>query len=903
MPLGEPLARDRQLDDLIQTLGRAVNGHGGIVFLEGETGSGKSFLLEALVDEVEERRELEEMELLNVSCSELGAHDPLQPFGEILRKLTERDRRRTKAKRIAEIVKEVAPPLLEVIPVLGKASSLVVRAGSTVAINALGGDTRAEHAQRAPDIAETLLGIAQKANPLALVIDDAHWIDADSCEVIRRLARSIERAPLVIVLSFDPDYVGKDHPLARTKAAAPLVVRTMHLGALSAEEIGALVQQRFGSELDPSLAEWLHDVCEGNLTFVALYLAALEEQGAIRRDGDRYVLSGAIAGARGDWRLSGELAALPTPETIRDVLRPRLAPLDEDELELLVAGSVQGQRFLSSVLVSVLKAEEKDVLDRLHKIREARRLISFDPGEDWWSARSAGCRFDPRLLRDLLYERFEESQYERETEHRAVAQALEALLEGEERPPRSALLEIAAHYSQANEPLAATRLLLQAAESTYREGAFRETAALTAQALELLGAASDGQRDDRLFAEAVALHLVASEDRWRLGEQEEAGRRLGLAVEAEEAAMRVGDPRVQSSVRYAKGLLLCAFDRLPAGIAELQGARELARQAGDPVGEFTVLVDLGHALDSQDLRAGRDILREADKLLASGALDPLVDERTRALSRARLDSAIGVAEFDLGNYGEALRLLPSSLEQLRRVRVVEEGAWTLSFLAQLYTAVGQFEAAEKAIEEGLGLFADEAGVVGVRGYLRSLLGRLYVEWEPQRLDDAAQPLVDGRGETADAGHRGVSGLVDGYYAAYLLSFGDEARAREADELLARSIEGSDEGGWHRSAVASRALRARAALALGRTDDARALSTEAVELLEAQGGHVPAVRTEEILFTHGRVLDAAGTPEAASWYRRAAEVVNAKAETLDDPAHKQSFLTDVRLSREILAAAE
>jgi tetratricopeptide (TPR) repeat protein len=675
-------------------------------------------------------------------------------------------------------------------------------------------------------------------------------------------------------------------------------VRSLPLRELSIDEIAAMVQQRYGSELSPNLARWLWDLSGGNLTFVVLYLRTLEAEGAIRSEGNGYVLDGSISGEPGAWQLAGALAALPTPTTVLDVLRPRLAPLEDDARRLLQSGSVQGPRFLSSVLVDVLEQEEDAVLDALHRIEEEHRLIRFDTSEDWWSERSALCSFDPRLLRELLYERFR-TAYEKRREHKAVAEALERLLEGEQHPPRAALLEVAHHYAEANQPVAAARCLLRAAESTHREGAVRDTEALAGRALELLRDVPPAERDDRLFAETVALYVVATDDRWRLPELGEASL-LALVAEAEEAAVRVGDPRVESAVRYAKGLLLGAFDRLPASIAELERARDLARGANDAVAEFSIVVDLGHRLDSDNLETGRRVLGEADALLASGALDDLLDERTLALSRARLDSALGVAEFDLGHYGEALRLLPASVDGLREIRVFEEGAWTLSFLAQLHTAIGLFEAAERAVREGLAIFADDHGVIGPRSYLRALLGRLYVEWDPPRLADAGAPLEEGLAEARRGGHLGTVGLVETYYGGYLLTTGD---ADGADRLLADTIAAADAGGWHRAAVAARSLRALAALALGRTGEAVRLSGEAVERLRAQGGFVPAVRSEEVLFTHGRVLEAAGSAEARPLYEEAAKVVRAKAATLEDDAHKQSFLTRVRLSREILAAAD
>jgi hypothetical protein len=140
-------------------------------------------------------------------------------------------------------------------------------------------------------------------------------------------------------------------------------------------------------------------------------------------------------------------------------------------------------------------------------------------------------------------------------------------------------------------------------------------------------------------------------------------------------------------------------------------------------------------------------------------------------------------------------------------------------------------------------------------------------------------------------------LVESHWAELLIAEGTPGALREADEVLAAA--GSF--GWARSEIAGGSLRARVALAEGRLDDAVELSTAAVVQLEELGGAAPAVRSEEILFTHGRVLGAAGLAEADTYVAEAAALVRAKAGSLTDPAHRKSFLTRVRLSREILAS--
>ena len=125
---------------------------------------------------------------------------------------------------------------------------------------------------------------------------------------------------------------------------------------------------------------------------------------------------------------------------------------------------------------------------------------------------------------------------------------------------------------------------------------------------------------------------------------------------------------------------------------------------------------------------------------------------------------IGVAAFDLGRYDEALELLVRCMDALRPSRRGDDVAWAAAFLGQLYTALGQYEAAEATLREGIARFADEIGSLGIRGYLRALLGRLYVEWEPPRLPEARTEMAAGRAETLASGYRGTEPLVDALWA-------------------------------------------------------------------------------------------------------------------------------------------
>jgi tetratricopeptide (TPR) repeat protein len=367
---------------------------------------------------------------------------------------------------------------------------------------------------------------------------------------------------------------------------------------------------------------------------------------------------------------------------------------------------------------------------------------------------------------------------------------------------------------------------------------------------------------------------------------------LDLAQRGIQAADATGDPALRANTRFAAGQVKIAYQGLQEGIDSLREALPLAREAGDRAGEFAILVYLAHHIDSVDLRQGWELLQNAQTLLNAGALEG----RTLAFETDRLHMNMGVAAFDLGHYGQALELLAPTGERLRASRRRYETAWSIAFLAQVYCAIGLYEAAESSVRSAIALFDDQPGILGLRGYLRAFLGHVYVEWQPPRLADARAELEPGRAEAEASGYKGVMPLVETHWAELLIAEGTPEARLEADAVLAAS----ESFGWARSQIAAWSLRARIALADQRIDDAVDLSTRAVKLLEERGGAVPATRSEEIFLTHARVLAAAGSGAAAKYADKAAQVVRKKAESLSDPAQRQSFLERVQLSVDALS---
>jgi tetratricopeptide (TPR) repeat protein len=895
------IGRDEELRRLLTAGREAAGGQGSVVLLAGPTGSGKSFLLKNLASGLSDTG----VDVVSVLCYETGVANPLGPFIEALRALTNEERGGERAKRILELLGKVAPPILELFPIFGPLAGKAVKAGTDVGVYALGG-----HEEQQKELAADVAVVLQRAageTPLVVVVDDAHWIDAASTEVIARLSETAAAYPLLLLVAYDPDLLEGTHPLAvlRAKAVGRGLADVVELADLSTDGVEAFLLDRYGMVPAPRLAEWLHDRTDGNLLFVEQYLARLEEGGILRHDEDTWTLDGTIEGEPGAWSLGGPLAEAQTPDNLLELLGPRVAELEDDERSLLETGAVQGRRFLSTVLVRLLDREEDEILDRLAKLAERRRMIEAQDVEDWWSDRSAQYTFDPGVLQELLYGRYVKSPYERRRRHQAVAEALEALVAGDHPPPRHALLEIASHYEQAGNLLEAAAKLIDVADSTFAEGADQETAVHAERALALIRQAAveptgEAQTNaQRLLARAILLLLLGGEPSWITDSGTGEGKRLvELAEDGVRAAGDLGDPKLKANALYAKAFVLTAYGGLEEALPVYQEALGLARSAGDPLAEFAILVKYGHHLDSVDLNEGWKLLQQAHDLLLGDALSEQLDERQRAGQMALLESRLGIAAFDLGRYGEALDLLTRSSVALREFRTRDEGAWSLAFLAQVHTAVGLYEAGEATLREAIGIFADDSRPLGVRGYLNSLLGHLYLEWDPPKLAEARAALLRGREETKAAGYRSVMPFADIFWAELLVAEGTPESLREADEVLAASRS----FGWQRSEITARSLRALIALSEGRAAEALELSTQAVTPLEERGGVVPTVRAEEIFYSHARVLEGANQQGAGRYLAEAARVVHGKEGSLRDPAQRDSYRTRVRVSREILEAA-
>ncbi len=156
--------------------------------------------------------------------------------------------------------------------------------------------------------------------PLVLLLDDLHWADPASLDLLRFLARNLARYPLLLLVTYRSDELTRRHPLSHL---LPLLVHEssatrLTLHPLAPAETAALVRARFVlPDADATrLTAYLDQRAEGNPFFIGELLRMLEEERALRLTDDGWTL--------------GDLTQVPIPPLLRQVIDGRLARLNEE---------------------------------------------------------------------------------------------------------------------------------------------------------------------------------------------------------------------------------------------------------------------------------------------------------------------------------------------------------------------------------------------------------------------------------------------------------------------------------------------------------------------------------------------------------------------------------------------
>jgi DNA-binding CsgD family transcriptional regulator/tetratricopeptide (TPR) repeat protein len=495
--------RDREIALLNDCLTAAQSGQGSLVLISGEAGIGKS----ALADRLGRAAENASATVLTGHCYDRAETPPYGPWIEIARRV-------------------------ETLPGAANAPPVPHLDGAT---------SQSDLFARARDF----LAALSSERPLLLVLEDLHWADSASLDLLRFIARGLDDMSLLLVVTYRGEDVDRHHPLAKL---VPLLVReapTARIGLrpLDGEAARVLVRARYtlAEEKVDRLATYLIERTEGNALFMTELLRSLEEEQLLDHlDQPSY---------------ADVLARTPVPALLQQIVDDRLSRLGDETAALLSIAAVIGQEVPLAVWQAVSGKDEETLLDAAERAEAAHLVTS--------SGRGDSIRFTHALIHDVLYEHV--PSLRRSRLHRRVAEALIVL-------PAPDPDAVAYHFQQAGDERAA-EWLVRAGERAEDAYALMTAAARYEAAFALLDA-QHGNPVERGWLRLLAAALRRFQD---------LDHALGWAQEAVQLAATVDNPSLSARAQALLGLLMSyrgdnhtavatiaaamdAIDRLPPGI-------------------------------------------------------------------------------------------------------------------------------------------------------------------------------------------------------------------------------------------------------------------------------------------------------------------------------------------------
>jgi predicted ATPase len=348
------VGRQRQRAALREEFEAAAAGRGSVVCVMGEPGLGKTTVVETFLDELAALGQ--PWSLARGRCSErLAGTEAYLPFLEALDSLLLGEG----GVSAAQAMKLLAPTwYVQLVPLAVGEPSL-----SRVLTEAKTGSQE----RRKRELGVFLEEVARQ-RPLVLFLDDIHWVDPSSVDLLAYLGSRCTAWRVLVVLTYRPsDLLRSKHPfgLVKLELQARGVCREIALPFLSRDDLTQYLALAYGGHRFPGeFADVLHARTEGNPLFMVDLLRYLSDRGVIVREHGSWVLARALPD------LQSEL-----PESVRSMIQRKVDQLRRADRRLLMAASVQGRVFDTAVVARVLDREPADVEERLHALERVHALV------------------------------------------------------------------------------------------------------------------------------------------------------------------------------------------------------------------------------------------------------------------------------------------------------------------------------------------------------------------------------------------------------------------------------------------------------------------------------------------------------------------------------------------------
>ena len=454
--------REEHQSELLSRLALAKTGTRQIVFITGDAGLGKTTLLRSFIAALAQD---ESVYVAHGQCLEHhGSGEAYMPILEAIARLCGEEN----SPAIAEIVSHRAPTWVQQMPALGQSNNIPGQA-----------QHRGSNQDRMLREMVEALEVVTSQDTLVLVLEDIHWSDPSTIDLVVRLAMRTDKAKLMVVATFRPANLKSRQSLY--SAVKTLTVREhgheIVLGALDEASVGKFLDNRFNqAKLPPEVRSALYQRTGGHPLFT-------------RNVVEQWVMDGTLVDSDGTWQLSTnpEDLAQGVPDSLKLFIQQFIEELEAQDRLLLETAAVRGREFTTSEVAVVLDQAEEEIELRCSALADQGRWIHSLGIEEWSTGQiSSRYAFGHDLYQEVLYGLVPPGQ--RSRIHRMIGNQLE-LAYGSKATDNAA--ELANHFVQGRVPDKAVEYLRKSADTSLDRNAPREAITAIQKALELIPGLTD----------------------------------------------------------------------------------------------------------------------------------------------------------------------------------------------------------------------------------------------------------------------------------------------------------------------------------------------------------------------------------------------------------------------------
>lgn len=529
------VGREEELAQLRQFLAQSRAGKGAFVFLTGESGVGKTRIVQEIADEARRAGCLH----ASGQAYEVESGFPYAIIADALGPIVER----MDPRALSVATRGTEAELAQILPMLGRVRSNTATLDDT--------DAKTRMLWHFAQFLQALAG----RQPILLTLENLQWADAASLELLHFVGRQVTNGSILVVATGVDDDLEEAPALRRLTRSLSRVngVHRIAVKPLGAPEVTQLVREAFGAAgpAVDAFATRLYEQTRGNPFFTEEVLNALVERGELTRAGDRWT----------GW--DADVAQLPA--TVRDAVRSRLESLSDAGARVAGLMAAVGTPVRLPLLQRMVGEQHAILGEALHELVR-RGIVVEHAGSD-----AVMYDFGHPMVRGIIYADLGAARAR--AHHGEVIRALEAFY-GPDAMQHA--VEFAPHLTVAADyvpPNRAIHYLLAAGRDALNRHANRAADRFLSQALAAIERTPGAEFNDALSGLLVMLARV----KHREGAYDDASR---LLLRARGLAQDHADPATEAAIERRLGIVAIISGRPLDALPHFDAAERLCRQAG-----------------------------------------------------------------------------------------------------------------------------------------------------------------------------------------------------------------------------------------------------------------------------------------------------------------------------------